>query len=194
MRKLIAGLLKNILIFVIILALVGFVGYKFRSQTLPLETMLRPTVNKLFIMAGLQEDTTGVGLGIDTTLTAEEELRLQIDNRMNQLSLRSSMLDSIEQNIGLRQDSLEIQKQQLVTRQGQLTVTQNTNLAKLALLYNNMVPQQAAQILLQLPDQTAVEILYRMTDREAGKVIEALGDPVRAADILKRYQQIQTQQ
>ncbi len=191
MRKLIAALLKYIFIFVIILAIVGFAGYKFRSKTMPYEEMLKPTVTKLLIMAGLEADSTGMGIQIDTTLTPAQELQQQIDDRMFQLANRETVLDSIELNVAVREDSIAALRDQLLGRQAQLTASQNANLAKLALLYNNMVPQQAAQILIQLPDQTAVGILYRMTDREAGKVIEALGDPVRAADIIRRYQQLQ---
>ena len=49
-----------------------------------------------------------------------------------------------------------------------------------------MAPEIASAILLQLPDDSAVEILYQMSEREAGKLIESL-DPVRAADIIERF-------
>jgi len=192
MKKLFASIFKLVFIFLVIVGIFIFIGSQFRRYTLPFERVFQPKVDKFLIMVHLKEDTTRVGVPIDTLLTAEEELALAIKTRMESL-------DSLEQILSVREDSLNLQRSRLesdradlTARQTELTDTEDENLTKLAKLYGQMKPKEAAQILLQLPDQTAVEILYRMNDREAGKLIEALGDPVRAADIISRYRRLQS--
>ena len=192
MKKLFDSIFKFVFIFLVFVGIFVFVGSQFRRYTFPFERFLQPKVDKFLIMAHLKVDTTRMAVPIDTVLTAEEELALAIKTRMD-------YLDSLEQILGVREDSLNLQqirlesdRAELTARQTDLTETEDENLGKLAKLYGQMKPKEAAQILRQLPDQTAVEILYRMNDREAGKLIEALGDPVRAADIITRYRRLQS--
>lgn len=192
MKNLFAYIFKLVFIFMIIMAVFVFIGSQFRRYTLPFERFFQPKVYKFLIMANLKEDTTRVGVPIDTVLTAEEELALAIKIRMDYLDSLEQILSVREDSLNLQQERLESDKADLTDRQTELTEVEDENLSKLAKLYGQMKPKEAAQILLQLPDQTAVEILYRMNDREAGKLIEALGDPVRAADIISRYRRLQS--
>ena len=192
MKKLFVSIFKLVFIFLIIVVVFIFIGSEFRRYTLPFELFFQPKIDKFLVFVNLREDTTGLAARIDTVLTAEEELALDIKMRMD-------YLDSLEQTLRVREDSVDFQKSmlesdraELVVRQTELTEIEDENLSKLAKLYAQMKPREAARILLQLPDQTAVEILYRMNDREAGKLIEALDDPVRAADIISRYRRLQS--
>jgi flagellar motility protein MotE (MotC chaperone) len=106
--------------------------------------------------------------------------------------MRLAYVDSLETNVKTREYSVDSLKQELLSRQSELTDQESANITNLAKLFNSMKPEQAATVVLQLPDQTAVEILYQMKEREAGKLIEQLAqsDPVRAADITERYKRL----
>ncbi|MCH8286088.1 hypothetical protein IIB79_06105 [candidate division KSB1 bacterium] len=186
MRKLIGSLIKYFIIFLVILALVAVAGNQLREYTYSVEQMLGPTVENLLIMVSLKQDTTGIGAAIDTTLTANEELGLQITLTQDLLAKRAALLDSIQQSIQVREDSINIAREDILSRQTVIEQAEQDNFAKLAKLFDAMAPEIASAVLLQLPDDSAVEILYQMSEREAGKLIESL-DPVRAADIIERF-------
>ena len=190
MKKLFAGLLKYIFTFIVILIIVTVLGRTFREHTLSIERVLQPKVDKLFIMAHLKVDTTKVR--VDTTLTPKEELDREIETARSLLKMRLAYVDSLETNVKTREYSVDSLKQELLSRQSELTDQESANITNLAKLFNSMKPEQAATVVLQLPDQTAVEILYQMKEREAGKLIEQLAqsDPVRAADITERYKRL----
>ncbi len=184
MKRLIGSLFKLIFLFIVILGIVFGVAYKFRTKTVPLENFVRQNVMSL-----IMPDTTGMGAGLDTVLTAEEEIALQIQQRNSELDIRDLSLDSLEQALQIRRDSIDIARQALTDLQTRLTQQEDANLDQLAKFYENMKAQEASDILLQLDDQTVVEILSKMKAREAAKIIEVL-DPVRAADIIKRYKRM----
>ena len=186
MRKLIGSLIKYFIIFLVILAFVAVAGNQLREYTYSVEQMLGPTVENLLIMVNLKQDTTGIGAAIDTTLTANEELGLQITLTQDLLAKRAALLDSIQQSIQVREDSINIAREDILSRQTVIEQAEQDNFTKLAKLFDAMAPEIASAVLLQLPDDSAVEILYQMSEREAGKLIESL-DPVRAADIIERF-------
>lgn len=185
MRKLFADLIKYMLLFLILLVVMGVLGNQFREYTYSIEEMLGPVVDDLLIRVGVKEDTTGISIQADS-LTANEMLAQEISFTMAQLQEQKDNLDLMEQIIAAREDSVDRIRQDMESRQMVLEQFEQDNFAKLAKLFEGMVPEVASQVLLQLPDDSAVEILYQMSDREAGKLIEAI-DPVRAADIIERY-------
>jgi len=186
MRKIIGSLIKYFIIFLVILALVAVIGSKFREYTYSIEQMLGPTVDDLLFMVNLKQDTTGIGAAIDTTLTAQEDLGLQIEWTRNELTLRSALLDSIRLSIDAKVESVDVAQRELAVRGTVIEQEEVANILKLAKIFDAMDPDVASAVLLQLPDDSAVEILYQMGDKEAGALIETL-DPVRAADIIERY-------
>ena len=186
MRKLIGSLIKYFIIFLVILALVAVAGNQLREYTYSVEQMLGPTVENLLIMVSLKQDTTGIGAAIDTTLTPNELLELQIRLTQKMQDLRSVQLDSSLQSIQGIRDSISVARQDILSRQTVIEQAEQDNFVKLAKVFDAMAPEIASAILLQLPDDSAVEILYQMSEREAGKLIESL-DPVRAADIIERF-------
>lgn len=186
MRKLIGSLIKYFIVFLVILALVAVAGNQLRDYTYSVEQMLGPTVDNLLIMVNFKQDTTGFGAAIDTILTPNELLDLEIMLTRNQLQVQAALLDSIQRSIQLREDSINVARQDILSRQTVIEQAEQDNFAKLAKIFDAMAPEIASAVLLQLPDDSAVEILYQMSEREAGKLIESL-DPVRAADIIERY-------
>ena len=186
MRKLIGSLIKYFIIFLVILALVAVAGNQLREYTYSVEQMLGPTVENLLILVSLKQDTTGIGAAIDTTLTPNELLELQIRLTQKMQDLRSVQLDSSLQSIQGIRDSISVARQDILSRQTVIEQAEQDNFVKLAKVFDAMAPEIASAILLQLPDDSAVEILYQMSEREAGKLIESL-DPVRAADIIERF-------
>lgn len=186
MRKIIGSLIKYFVIFLVILALVGAVGSQFREYTFSVEQMLGPTVDDLLFMVNLKQDTTGVGAVVDTILTANEMLSLEITQRQNLLAVQEALYDSLVKSIVVREDSIDIARTDILARQTVIEQAEADNFIKLAALFDAMAPEIASAVILQLPDDSAVEILYQMSDREAGALIETL-DPIRAADIIERY-------
>ena len=192
MRKLISTLLKYLVLFIVILLSVAGLGRMFRQQIVPIETFFKPKIDRALIMAHLKVDTAAIAARIDTTLTPEEELEREIETARELLKTRLVYIDSIETNVQSREDSVGKLRGELLARQSELTQQESDNIVNLAKLFNSMKPEQAVTVILQLSDQTAVEILYRMKEREAGKLIESLAqsDPVRAADITERYKRL----
>jgi len=186
MRKLLGSLVKYFIIFLVILGLVAAAGRYLRDYTYSFEQMIGPSVDDLLFMVNLKQDTTGVGAAIDSTLTPNELLDLEIQLTRNQLAVQTALLDSIQRSIVVREDSIRIARQDILDRQIVYDQSVQDNITKLAKLFDTMAPEIASEVLLQLPDDSAVEILYQMSDKEAGALIETL-DPVRAADIIERY-------
>ncbi|MCP4728228.1 MAG: hypothetical protein GY863_24525 [bacterium] len=184
MKRLIGSLFKLVFLFVVILGIVFGVAYKFRTKTVPLENFVRQNIMPL-----IMEDTTGMGAGLDTVLSPQEEMALQITQRNNALDVRNLSLDSLQTAVELRRDSLDLARQALIDLQTSLTQQEDANLDQLAKFYENMKAPAASEILLQLDDQTVVEILSKMKAMQAAKIIEVI-DPVRAADIIKRYKRM----
>lgn len=186
MKALIKFLFKYLFLLFIVTGLVFLIGYMYRSKTRSLEGFIRENV-----MTHILPDTTGRGIAVDTVLTAEEELALEIQRRQDEWERRFTALDSMDRVISARQDSIEAVRRELLTQQEQLTVQEGENLQKLAKLYEQMNSDQASLILLQLDDQTVAEILFRMKDGPAAEIIQQL-DPTRAADIINRLRRMQS--
>ena len=184
MKRLIGSLFKLVFLFVVILGIVFGVAYKFRTKTVPLENFVRKNIMPL-----IMDDTTGRGAGLDTVLTANEEMALLIDQTTRAQNARTFSLDSLQAFVQSQRDTVDLERQSLVDLQTSLTQQEDANLDQLAKFYENMKAPAASEILLQLDDQTVVEILSKMKAMQAAKIIEVL-DPVRAADIIKRYKRM----
>jgi flagellar motility protein MotE (MotC chaperone) len=63
--------------------------------------------------------------------------------------------------------------------------TRQAGIRKLAKIYEAMTPQQAAAILSRMDDQSIIDILWKMKQREAAKVLASF-DPVRASRLSER--------
>ncbi|MFC1733628.1 MotE family protein [candidate division KSB1 bacterium] len=187
MKGLIKTLFKYFFLLILTTSIVFAVGYFYRNKTRGLEQFVQQN-----IMTYIIEDTTGLGAALDTTLTPAGELELELLTRQREWETRSIRLDSVEQEINARMDSIQAIRQQVESQQAVLDEQEITNLDKLAKLYEAMRPAQASAILMQLNDQTIAEILYRMADRQAGRLMNEI-DPLRAADITTRLRRLQQQ-
>jgi len=186
MTGLIKSLFKYVILLIVVIAAVFAAGYIYRGKTGPLESFIRKN-----IMTYILPDTTGRGMVIDTVLTPEEELALEIERRQTELNEKFNALDTREQSVNQRRDSIETMRQGLLQMQSRLSEQESQNLTKLAKVYESMKPAEASRILVQLNDQTIAEILSRMKERQAAKVLSAI-DPLRAADISTRLQRLQS--
>lgn len=186
MKGLIKALFKYMFLFLVILAIVFAGAYFYRDKTLPVEMFVQD-----YIMPYLQEDTTGVGLAVSGELTPFEELNQQIKERMEVLDLSISAFSDSMRVITQKQDSVKSVRAQILGLQTQFTAREDSNLSKLAKIYESMKPAQASQILIQLNDQTIAELLKRMKDRQSAKILGTM-DPMRAADITNRMRRLQT--
>ncbi len=185
MKKLIKGLFKLFFMFIVILGIVFGVAYKFRRTTAPVENFVQSRIKPYII-----PDTTGQGAAmLDTLLTPYEEMGEQIRERMAELDTKDLTLQALEDSLTEKGINLAAERTSLEQLQTTLTSDVGDRIDELAKLTEAMKPQQAAQILLGLPDQSVVEILNKMKPKKAGKIIEVF-DPVRAADILKKYKKL----
>lgn len=184
MKTLISGLFKYTFMVLLVAGIIFAIAFFNRRTTRPLERFIQSSV-----LTHILPDTTSI-VEIDTVLTPQEELALEIDQRQEQLTERTTLLDSIEQAVNDRMDSVVALRADLEAAQTALTEQEQANLDKLAKLYEAMKPAEASQILLQLNDQTIAQLLSRMGDRQAGKVLGVI-DPTRAADITNRLRRLQ---
>ena len=187
MKNLIKGLFKYLFLLFLFSVIIFFVGYFYRNQTRPIENLVQRTV-----VSRILPDTTGTGLAVDTVLTPEQELSIEINRRQQELAAQQSRLDSLEQAYTDSITAVSTLRQELMGMQQTLTQQESDNLDRLAKLYESIKPEQASQILMQLNEQTIAEILFRMSDRQAGKIMGEI-DPLMAADITTRLRQLKQQ-
>lgn len=78
----------------------------------------------------------------------------------------------------------------LEKRKLELDSNERKNIERMATLYDSMTPEAAAQTMKQMSDtgrlDTAVKILSLMKERQAARLLDALGDPMLAAQMLDR--------
>lgn len=89
-----------------------------------------------------------------------------------------------------RVNEVEAKAADLEKKKVDLDAAEKKNLERMAALYDAMAPETAGPILRQMADSgrmdTAVKVLSLMKERQAARVLEALGDTMLAAQLLDR--------
>jgi len=106
---------------------------------------------------------------VEMELVALSEMRDQMDHIQNTIDQEKSDLEKLMQT----KESVEVMEQ-------------NERLAKLARLYARSKPKDAAALLEELDDETILEIIHRMREREALKIIQKMNRD-QAKELLTRY-------
>ena len=89
---------------------------------------------------------------------------------------------ALAQTKQLRSDEIGDLSQQGQTGQQDQAKLREERLKQLVVLYNAMRADQAAAIMDQMPDEMILEILPRLKERQAARILSSLGDEKRRAD------------
>ena len=181
MRGLIKFIMTMTFLFVFVLAGVAGLVYKFREKKLPY---------KARIQSAFELVTLGDTAGADTLLTDEQRKYLEDTARREKLDFRETDINRQEADLKLRLDSLGGIQQDITRLIAQREQLQNERLGKLAAVYEQMRPEVAAPIIMELPDITIASLFTRMQERQAARIMGEL-PPDRAAEIARRMGQVQ---
>jgi flagellar motility protein MotE (MotC chaperone) len=111
--------------------------------------------------------------------STESALR-QVMNELKNVSTETTRLDALAED--LRKKKVEFE------------AGEKKNIEKIAAMYDAMAPEAAAPILKQMADNgrldMAAKILVQMKERNAARVLEAVGDPALALQILEKMRGI----
>ncbi|MGE4267390.1 MAG: MotE family protein [Deferribacterales bacterium] len=111
-----------------------------------------------------------------------------LDNREKNIKTREERVKALEDN--LIQKEIEIRKMQgaVTARLKEIKVLEDKNLDKLAKDYSSAKAKNAAQIIVKMDMDKAVQLFQRLPSMTAGKIISAMGtiDAAYAAKISER--------
>ena len=101
-------------------------------------------------------------------------------NELKKVSTETSKLDALAED--LRKKKVEFE------------AGEKKNIEKIAAMYDAMTPEAAAPIIKQMADtgrlEMAAKILAQMKERNAARVLEAMGDPALALQVLEKVRGI----
>jgi len=112
----------------------------------------------------------------------------ELDNREKAVRQKEDRLKALEDN--LIQKEIDIRKMQeaVNARLKEIKVQEDANLDKLAKDYNSAKAKSAAQVIVKMELDKAVQLFQRLPSMTAGKILSAMGtiDPAFAAKISEK--------
>lgn len=115
-------------------------------------------------------------------LISLRDRRDELDGRSRELDTREQLLEAAEIRIDERIAELRTLRDDIETLLGTLSEQEEAEMTRLVSIYNNMEVDAAAERLAALDPQTQVQIVTRMTARQAGPIMAEMN--VRDAAIL----------
>ncbi len=140
-----------------------------------------------------------------------ESAALILRDRESKLALRAAQLELVIRDLQSQRESTEVTLRQVMNelknvstettkldalaedlrkKKVEFEAGEKKNIDKIAVMYDAMTPEAAAPILKQMADngrlEMAAKILVQMKERNAARVLEALGDPALALQILEK--------
>lgn len=119
---------------------------------------------------------------------------LQSQREATEASLRQ-VLNELK-NVSTETGKLDALADDLKKKKVEFEAGEKKNVDKIAAMYDAMTPEAAGPILKQMADsgrlELAAKILVQMKERNAARVLEALGDPALALQILEKMRGIRT--
>jgi flagellar motility protein MotE (MotC chaperone) len=130
-----------------------------------------------------------------------ESFRKEISKQMAALIDQSSQVDTKvgeltkkDQSIAKSVSDLEKRREDLKKKQAEITKEEQSNIIKLASLYDGMAPENAAKILQEMANggklDMAARVMASMKDRNAAKVLAEVSDTTLAAQLSQRIIEI----
>ena len=129
--------------------------------------------------------TGGGDKTLDETLGRLALERDALQRQREELALRGSALDVEQKAFDEAQTRLQALATQIAAAQGVLEATHDAEIVKLAKVYEAMKPASAAPILASLDMEIVLEIMSRLKDRQAARIL-AFMTPALAAEISAR--------
>ena len=117
---------------------------------------------------------------LQTQREATEAALQAVMNELKKVSTETSKLDALAEDLKKKKVEFE--------------AGEKKNIEKIAAMYDAMTPEASAPILKQMADtgrlEMAAKILAQMKERNAARVLEAMGDPALALQILEKVRGI----
>jgi flagellar motility protein MotE (MotC chaperone) len=129
--------------------------------------------------------TGGDGEDLDETLGRLALERDALQRQREELALRVSAMDVEQKAFDEAQARLQALATEIKAAQGSLDAAHDVEIAKLAKVYEAMKPASAAPILASLDMDIVLEIMSRLKDRQAARIL-AFMTPALAAEISAR--------
>ncbi|QNL18377.1 hypothetical protein HXX25_02895 [Hyphobacterium sp. CCMP332] len=104
-------------------------------------------------------------------LTSLSDRRNELDGRARELDTREQLLEAAEIRIDERITELRTLRDDIETLLGSLSEAEEAEMIRLVAIYNQMEPDAAAERIAALDPQTQVQIISRMTARQAGPIM-----------------------
>jgi flagellar motility protein MotE (MotC chaperone) len=162
--------------FLIVLAIVTGIVYKFRGSSLPYQKEIQ-----LMYTTPVLHDS----LAADTLYTDEQLAELQLEKRSRSLEEQAREIADERSEVTMRLDSIKLVQTSIENLISEKEKIQEEQLKRLTKVYDTMNPEEAAAIMSQLNDRTLLFILQGMKTQNVAGVLAQL-DPLRAADISSR--------
>ena len=104
-----------------------------------------------------------------------QQKKQELDKRETKLNEKEKKLEAFEQELLARETQLNKIKQQITERLAEIKQIENENLDKLAKIYQNTKAKSAAQVIVNMEHEKAVQLFQRMSPFAAGKVMAEIG-------------------
>jgi flagellar motility protein MotE (MotC chaperone) len=115
---------------------------------------------------------------VDVLLDLDQQ-RVEMERRAQALELREKLVDLMEQRLNARVAELKSLQGELEKLLGNVSGKDDKELDQLALIYGNMKPPVAAEVLNRLDNLIVLDVITRMPAKKSGKIMEAI-DPAKA--------------
>ena len=114
--------------------------------------------------------------------------REQLEQRERNLDQREKLLQAAEKKVDEKVAEMETLRKEIETLLAKQTKMQDSRLAQLVKIYENMKPKDAANIFNEMQTDVLMGILDRMSERKIAPILAAM-DTARARDISSRIAQ-----
>jgi flagellar motility protein MotE (MotC chaperone) len=122
----------------------------------------------------------------DSIFRAQEQARIEYEMKEEEKIRLTSLRLELEQ----KRQELDALKEDLSSLLQQTKASPDSHIVRLVKLYEAMKPQKAAIIMEAMSDSMIVEILPRMKDRQAAKILSAIKPPDRGAKLTRMMTEI----
>ena len=114
-----------------------------------------------------------------------ERRTLELDEREKNLTQKDDRMKALEDELLQKESELRKLKDTISERLAEIKTKEDENLDKLAKAYASAKAKSAAEIIIKMDLDKAVQLFLRMSSMTAGKIMSAMGksDPVFAARI-----------
>lgn len=176
MRKLFRLIMSLVFTFLVVLAVMTGIVYKFRGTSLPFQK----DIQLMYTTPALHDS-----LAADTLYTDEQLAELNLEKRSRSLDEQAQEIASERSEVDVRLDSIKMVHASIENLISEKEKIQEEQLKRLTKVYDTMRPEEAAAIMSQLNDRTLLFILQGMKTQNVAGVLAQL-DPLRAADLSAR--------